>query len=138
MKIMSLAAILALSVSTHASAMGDAEAGEKGFKKCKSCHMIANGDDVIVKGGKTGPNLYGVIGRTAGTQEDFSRYGKSLVAAGEAGLIWDDETFLVYVQDPGAFLKDYLDDSSAKSKMTLNLKKGGEDVLAYLKSVAAE
>ena len=49
---------------------GDVEAGEKAFKKCKSCHMIQDADgENIVKGGKTGPNLYGVVGRTAGTYE---------------------------------------------------------------------
>ncbi len=43
----------------HAS--GDPAAGEKGFNKCKSCHSIITGDDeTIVKGGKTGPNLFGL------------------------------------------------------------------------------
>jgi len=115
-------------------AMGDADAGEKGFKKCKSCHMIANGDETIVKGGKTGPNLYGVIGRTAGTAEDF-KYGDDLVAAGAAGLVWDEATLASYVADPKGFLQEALDDSGAKSKMTFKLKKGGEDVAAYLASV---
>lgn len=115
-------------------AMGDADAGEKGFKKCKSCHMIANGDEMIVKGGKTGPNLYGVIGRTAGTAEDF-KYGDDLVAAGAAGLVWDEATLASYVADPKGFLQEKLDDSGAKSKMTFKLKKGGEDVAAYLASV---
>ncbi|MGH1453621.1 MAG: c-type cytochrome [Paracoccaceae bacterium] len=122
-----------LLAESHA-AMGDADAGEKGFKKCKSCHMIANGDETIVKGGKTGPNLYGVIGRTAGTAEDF-KYGDDLVAAGAAGLVWDEATLASYVADPRGFLQETLDDSGAKSKMTFKLKKGGEDVAAYLASV---
>ena len=28
----------------------------------------------IVKGGKTGPNLYGVVGRKAGSEEGFKYY----------------------------------------------------------------
>ncbi|HBB82182.1 MAG TPA: cytochrome C, partial [Sulfitobacter sp.] len=50
---------------SHAS--GDAEAGEKVFRKCKSCHMIQDdeGND-IQKGGRTGPNLYGIYNRVAG------------------------------------------------------------------------
>ena len=97
--------------------------------------MIVNGDDVIFKGGKTGPNLYGIIGRTAGTVEGF-KYGKSLAAAGEAGLVWDEEMITKYVIDPKAFLKEYLDDGGAKSSMSFRLKKGGEDIAAYLASVA--
>lgn len=132
-----LATLVALALTTPAFAEGDVAAGEKAFKKCKSCHMVVNGDDVIVKGGKTGPNLYGIVGRAAAVQEKF-KYGKSIIAAGEAGLVWDEELLATYVADPKAFLKEFLDDSSAKSKMTYKLKKGGEDVAAYLASVGPE
>ncbi|UAB88633.1 c-type cytochrome [Ruegeria sp. SCSIO 43209] len=129
-----IAGLLALPVYAE----GDAEAGKKTFNKCKSCHMIADpAGEVIVKGGKTGPNLYGIAGRTAGTEEGF-RYGDSIVAAGENGLVWDEETFVAYAQDPKAFLKDYLGETSAKSKMTFKLKKGAEDVYAYIVSVSGE
>ena len=62
-----------------------------------------------MKGGRTGPNLYGVVGRQAGTQEDFDKYGDSIVAAGEAGLVWTEELIVEYAKDPKAFLQDYLD-----------------------------
>lgn len=118
---------------------GDPAAGESGFNKCKSCHMIVADDGTeIVKGGKTGPNLYGIVGRKAGSVEDFSGYGDSLVAAGEAGLVWDEETFVAYVQDPRGFLKEYTGDSKARSKMSFKLRKGGEDIYAYLASVGPE
>lgn len=137
--IRTLVAIAALSFSAPAFAdghsTGDAEAGAKTFKKCKSCHMIEAADgEVIVKGGKSGPNLFGVVGMTAGTVEGF-KYSKDLMAAGEAGLVWDEASLVTWVQDPKAFLKDYLDNSKAKSKMSFKLKKGGEDVAAYLASV---
>ncbi|EEE37415.1 cytochrome c family protein [Rhodobacteraceae bacterium KLH11] len=133
-----LATAIAGLLALPAYAEGDADAGKKAFNKCKSCHQIVDpAGEVIVKGGKTGPNLYGIAGRTAGTVEGF-RYGDSLVEAGEKGLVWDEETFVAYVQDPKAFLKDYLDETSAKSKMTFKLRKGGEDVYAYLVSVSGE
>ena len=136
MKAFALIATLGLALGAAApSFAADAAKGEKTFKKCKSCHMIANGDEVIYKGGKTGPNLYGVIGRTAGTYEGF-KYGKDLVAAGAAGLVWDEENFVAYAKDPKKFLRAYLDDKKAKSKMSYKLKKGGEDVAAYLTSVS--
>ncbi|WP_439122040.1 c-type cytochrome [Marivita sp.] len=137
MKLMIATAAVLLAGSGAAFAQ-DAEAGEKEFNKCKSCHMIVADDGTeIVKGGRTGPNLYNIIGRQAGTYEDF-RYGDSLVAAGEAGLVWDEETFVAYVQDPKGFLAEYLDDKSARSKMSYRLRKGMEDVYAYLVTVSPD
>jgi cytochrome c len=136
MKLLITASAAMLALSVPAFAEGDAAKGEREFNKCKACHMIqaADGTD-IVKGGKTGPNLYGVIGRAAGSQEGF-RYGESLAAAGEAGLVWDEENLAVYVQDPKAFLVEYNDDPKARSSMSFKLAKGAEDVAAYLASVA--
>jgi cytochrome c len=133
------AAIFAICImGAPAFAAGDVGKGEKTFGKCKSCHMIVSDDGTqIVKGGKTGPNLYGVIGRQAGTVEGF-RYGADLVAAGEAGLIWDETLLAEFVKDPRGFLKTQLNSSKAKSKMSLKLKSGGEDIAAYLASLSAE
>ncbi|TMM50560.1 c-type cytochrome [Sulfitobacter sabulilitoris] len=138
-----LAALIALSFAapafaeSHAS-MGNAEAGEKAFNKCKSCHMIVTDDGTdIQKGGRVGPNLYGIIGRQAGSVEDFN-YGDDLVAAGEAGLVWDEEQLAAYITDPREYLREYLDDSSARSKMSFKLRDGGADVAAYLASVGPD
>jgi len=135
MKTILTSLVAGLLVAAPVYAEGDIEAGEKVFKKCKSCHMIVSDDETVIqKGGKTGPNLYGVIGRAAGSYEGF-KYSDSLLAAGDAGLVWDEEQFVKFVQDPRTYLREYLDDSKAKSKMTLKLKKGMEDVHAYLVSV---
>lgn len=117
---------------------GDPEAGEKGFNKCKSCHsVISDGGEKIVKGGKTGPNLYGLSGRVAASVDGFS-YGKSIKALGESGFAWEEAEFVAYVADPTDFLKEKLDDSKARSKMSFKLKKE-EDALniwAYLVSLS--
>lgn len=123
-------------LATTSAYAGDAVKGEKDFKKCKACHTIANGDDVIFKGGKTGPNLYGVIGRTAGAAEDFTKYGDDLVAAGAAGLVWTEELLVEYAKDPKGFLSAQLD-TAAKSKMSFKLK-DATNVAAYLASVGPE
>lgn len=120
-----------------ALADGDAAKGEAlTAKRCKACHTISNGDEVLLRGGKTGPNLYGVIGRTAGTGDDF-KYGEDIIAAGEKGLIWDEEQIVAYTEDPRAFLRTYLDDDGAKSKMVFKLRKEDDraDVAAYLASI---
>jgi len=122
-------------LSTAAFAQGDATAGESDFRSCKSCHTISNGDEVIMRGGRTGPNLFGIIGRPAGSFEGF-RYGSSMTAAGEAGLVWTEALVAEFVSDPTAFLRTYLDDSGARSKMTFKARSGGEDLAAYLASVS--
>ena len=85
------------------------------------------------KGAKIGPNLYGVFGRQAGSLEGF-KYGKDLVAAGAAGLVWDEAQFVEYVQNPAAFLKANLNKPNAVAKMAFKLKDAAtaEDVYAYL------
>lgn len=130
-----VASLFAISLTSPVLGAGDIAAGEKTFKRCKACHMVADGDTMIYKGGKTGPNLFGIVGRQAGIQDGF-RYGDSIVAAGEAGLVWDQEQLARYITDPKAFLKDVLDDESAKSKMSFKMKTGGEDVAAFLASVS--
>lgn len=129
-KLMIIAAGVVLIFSNSAFAQGDAAKGEKVFKKCKACHTIADGDEVHLKGGRTGPNLFGVIGRIAGSTE--FKYSGALSSLGDTGLIWTEELLSEYVVDPKAFLQAKLDDSAAKSKMTFKLKKGGEDVASFL------
>jgi len=119
----------------HAS--GDPAAGEETFSQCGTCHVVADGDNLIAGRGKTGPNLYGIVGRQAGTYEGF-RYGKDLVAAGEAGLVWDEASFVEYAVDPRGFLQTFLDDKSARSRMAFKLRDGADDIWAYLVSVSPE
>lgn len=128
---LSLAALALSALAAPAFAAGDADVGDKEFRKCKSCHAIESASDTIVKGGKTGPNLHGVIGRVAGTVEGFN-YGADLVKLGETGFTWDEESLATYIEDPAAFLKDKLDDGAAKSKMSFKMRKNSADVAAYL------
>lgn len=132
------AAILVAALSAApALAEGDAAKGEKAFNKCRSCHEIVSAaGDVIVKGGKTGPNLWGIDGRNAGSVEGY-KYSDGLVAAGEAGLVWDEAGFAAWSADPSGFLKEQGIDGG-KSKMTFKLKSGAEDIYAYLVSVSQQ
>lgn len=132
-KFLTAAALVLL--AAPAIAQGDVEAGAKETgAKCKSCHMIeADDGTVILRGGKTGPNLYGVVGRVAGSVEGF-RYGADMKALGETGYIWTEEDVAAYIVDPKGFLGDKLG-KTAKSNMAAQRLKGPEDVAAYLASV---
>lgn len=129
MKISLYVTLAAVALATPSFA-GDAAVGEKTFAKCKACHAITKTDGTaVVKGGKVGPNLYGIIGRAAATYPDF-KYGQGIIDAGAAGLVWDEALIAEYVVDPTAFIESH--GGAEKSKMTFKLAKGGEDVAAYL------
>ncbi|MES2143582.1 MAG: cytochrome C [Pseudomonadota bacterium] len=113
----------------------DAAAGEVVFAKCKACHSVIGPDGTAFqKGGKTGPNLYGVIGRPVASVAGF-KYGDSILTVGASGAVWDEASLAAYVANPAAWLQEKTGDSAAKSKMSFKLAEGGADVAAYLASV---
>lgn len=140
--VFALAGVLAISATTAFASEddngGDIAEGETAFRKCAACHQVAVDGEILAGKGKTGPNLYAIAGRTAGAEESFTKYSDSLVAAGEAGLVWDEEQFEAFVADPRKYLQAYLDDSKARSKMSFKLKDGADDIWAYLESLGPE
>lgn len=126
--------LLAAPAFAQDAASGDAAKGAKEFNKCKACHMIqdSSGTD-IVKGGKTGPNLYGVIGREIASVPDY-KYGDGILAlkAKYPGGVWDAEAIQAYVTDPTKYLDDETGDPKLKSKMTFKMAKNQADVVAFL------
>jgi cytochrome c len=106
-----------------AHADGDAAAGEKFFKsRCTACHTIDEGGK-----NKSGPNLFGVFGGTAGQRvASFEkRYSKGLK---ESGIVWNEETLDSFLANPKALVKG--------TKMNIKVKKEDdrENLIAYLKT----
>ena len=125
--------LLALAFASPAFA-GDPAKGEEVFKKCKSCHAITAPDGTeVMKGGKTGPNLWGVVGRVAGSYPDF-KYGEGLLEVNEKGTVWDEALIATYLADPTAWVKTAAGDDDAKSKMSFKLTdaEAAGNVAAYL------
>ena len=77
-------------------AMGDLRRGERVFKKCTACHQIASDGKNMI-----GPNLWSVIGRTAGSVSDY-KYSKAMVAYGKE---WTFEEMNSYLIKPQAYVK---------------------------------
>lgn len=128
-------ALVASAGLASAQGGGNAENGAEVFKKCRTCHMIGENARTII-----GPPQNGLIGRQAGTYENFA-YSPLNKAAGENGLIWTEENIFAYLPDPNAFLKKFLTDKgkadlavgSTKMPFKLADEQDRKDVIAYLK-----
>ena len=82
---------LALPAFAAGDIVGDADAGAKVFNRCKACHSITDDSGKkIVRGGRIGPNLYGVVGRPMGAQDGF-KYSKGMQDAAGKGDQGDEE-----------------------------------------------
>ena len=139
MKIAMIGSLIGAALAMPAFAQdGDAANGEKEFRKCKACHMIQSPDgEDIVKGGKVGPNLYGIVGQPAGSQEGF-KYSDALIELKDSGEVWTVEDLAAYITDPNTFVQEKTGDDSARTKMTFKLNKNQADVAAFLASHSPE
>lgn len=99
---------------------GDVANGEKVFMICKSCHTTVQGGSDM-----TGPNLWGVFGRKAGTEGSF-KYSDGLKAA---GFVWDPAHVDTWITNPKAMIPD-----TKMSFAGVKDPKDRVDLIAYLKS----
>lgn len=96
----------------------DADRGARQWNKCKACHTLEKDG-----GNRTGPNLYGIVGRTVAALDDF-RYSGAIEALGTS--IWTYEMVDEWLANPQAVAKG--------SKMVLAVPKADQraDLIAYL------
>jgi cytochrome c len=93
------------------------ENGQARFALCRSCHLITPG------GSLTGPSLYGMMGRRAGTIEGFN-YSAGLRSA---GFNWDGPRMDAWITNPRTMIPD--------TKMTFAGMSNADDrrdLIAYL------
>ena len=103
--------------SADAAPGGDAAHGKTLYQGCQACHSIDEND--------LGPKHRGVVGRRAGSLEDYS-YSTALK---NSGLIWDEATLDRWLTDtsalvPGTKMFFKIDDPQARA-----------DIIAYLKEL---
>ena len=113
---------LVCAAATGAAAQADPTAGQTVFnQKCASCHTVTPD----LAHGLLGPNLVGVVGRTAGTMAgwDFSP------ALKDSKLVWTDENLSKWLTDSAAFV------AGAKMDLKVPNRFEREDLIAYLKTL---
>ena len=101
-------------------ALGDLAHGEKIFKKCSACHMIASDGKSMI-----GPNLWGVIGRTAGSITSY-KYSKAMTAYAKE---WTYEEMNGYLIKPQSYVK-----GTKMAFAGLRKEKDRASVILYLNS----
>ena len=113
------AVLLASAFATHgAFATGNASAGQGLFVRCAVCHTAQSG-----AANRMGPNLFGVVGRKAGTLAGYN-YSRAMA---KFGLTWDEPTLAHYLMGPSALVPG--------TKMTFagfSNPQQANDVAAYL------
>jgi cytochrome c len=125
------------------AASGDPAAGEAAFRACAACHNVVNDAGDVLAGRpniRTGPNLYGIAGKVAGSDEEF-RYSPGLQALNEAEVVWVEENFATYIQDPTGYIREVTGDSGLRGSMAAQRMRGDTDAVdlyAYLASLAAD
>ena len=113
--------LLSLTLCAPVFAEGDADKGEKVFRKCKACHAV--GEDAK---NKVGPTLKGSSVAAAGANADF-KYSDALLEMAAGGLVWNEEEMAAFLTKP----KDFM----AGTKMSFaGLRKEDDvsNVIAYL------
>ena len=90
--LVALGGFLAAASAAEAAQAGDAKNGAEVFAEtCGPCHSADKGAP-----NKIGPNLFGVVGRKAGTYPGFS-YSSAMASS---GIVWTDAKLDAYIAAP--------------------------------------
>ena len=108
-------AALLLVLPASAALAADVEHGKQVYATCAACH--SDKPDAL------GPNLAGVLGRKAGSRDDF-RYSNAMM---RAGFNWDAGSLRQYLADPQAKVK-----GNRMPFSGLSDPKDLDDVVAYV------
>jgi len=111
-----LAALLSLSVAAQAADK------PKSFAICGACHKTGEGEQSIL-----GPNLFGVVGRKAGTQPEFENYSDAMKTS---GLTWTPEELDTYLENPQKVVP-----GTTMAFPGLKREQARQEIIAYLETL---
>ena len=116
LKSMAVIAVAGLLASQAEAA--DAKNGATVFQRCAICHSDTKGAPA-----KIGPNLFGIVGRKAGTQANFS-YSAAMKAS---GITWTPDKLTAYAEHPAAVVP-----GNRMAFAGITRPADAEDLVAYL------
>ena len=122
MKAILPAVTLVVLTSTSAAFAQDAENSEQVFRQCRARHQVGDGAKNVV-----GPQLNGIVGRTAAAVDGFS-YSEASKDAGGKGLVWSEEQLDKYLTNPMTAMP-----GTKMAYAGLKDEDGHKDLIAYLK-----
>jgi len=93
-RLLAATAIFSFSSTLPALAECDPAAGQKVYNKCRACHSLEPGVQLM------GPSLHGVLGRPAGAVEGF--YYSPAMA--KADLVWNAQNLDAFLAEPQTFI----------------------------------
>jgi len=106
-------------------ASASADRGASAVRKCQSCHNFGEGEP-----NKTGPHLFGVVGRPEGGLSDFA-YSEGMLEHNANGDVWTYENLNAFITSPKTYVPG--------TKMTFAGVRSPEeraDILAYLQTLS--
>ncbi len=107
------------------------------WRDCRTCHVVESpGGEVLARGGRSGPNLYGIAGAPIAGDGNFRFYTDDLRAAGATGARWNESNFVAYMSDPDQFLQEVTNNPDAEGGMHVQLRSGARDVFEFLQSLS--
>lgn len=124
MRRMMLAAVLASAPGLAWAQAGDVAAGQRVYNQCRACHTAAQGGRHGV-----GPNLFGIVGRAAGSIEGF-RYSANMREIATEGATWTEERLRAYIANPKSVVpRGSMSFPGIRNETQVN------DLMAYLASL---
>lgn len=97
----------------------------KVMNKCKTCHTFYEGEK-----NKIGPNLFGIMGKRAGTAEGYKRYK----AFKNADFVWTDDLMDAWLSNSRNWSKDILNKSTSMS-VKIKKEKQREEIIDFLNTL---
>lgn len=113
--------MIAMAVALMVSGVSVTNAVAGPESKCKACHTFEKDGK-----NKTGPNLFGIMGKKAGSNEGF-KYGDYLK---NADFVWNEESLKAWIEDSKGVAKA----ADSTTKMSSQKLKGdkADKVIAFL------
>lgn len=105
---------------TEMVALANVDKGKKVFGKCKACHKLEQG----LNG--TGPHLFGIVGRTIASVENFG-YSSAL---GDMTGVWSEDELSAFLIKPAKYAP-----GTKMSYSGLSPVKDRANLIAYLKTI---